>query len=105
VITRAMVHCTGPYNIPNVRADATFVYTNNPMGGAFRGFGVPQVAVCHEGQMNALARELGMDPVEIRIRNAHQIGSKLPTGQILENSVGFIETLEKAREKAAEVLS
>lgn len=105
VITRAMVHCTGPYNIPNVRADATFVYTNNPMSGAFRGFGVPQVAVCHEGQMNALARELGMDPVEIRIRNAHQIGSKLPTGQILENSVGFIETLKKAREKAGEVLS
>lgn len=103
VITRAMAHCTGPYNIPNVRADATFVYTNNPMGGAFRGFGVPQVAVCHEGQMNALARELGIDPVEIRLKNAHQIGSKLPTGQILENSVGFIDTLKKAQAKAGEV--
>lgn len=103
VITRAMAHCTGPYNIPNVRADATFVYTNNPMGGAFRGFGVPQIAFCHEGQINALARALGMDPVEIRIKNAHQVGSKLSTGQILENSVGFIETLEKAREKAEEV--
>ena len=44
-----------------------------------------------------------MDPVEIRIKNAHQVGSKLSTGQILENSVGFIETLEKAREKAEEV--
>ena len=103
VITRARAHCTGPYNIPNVRADATFVYTNNPMGGAFRGFGVPQVAVCHEGQMNALARELGIDPVEIRLKNAHQIGSKLPTGQILENSVGFIDTLKKAQAKAGEV--
>lgn len=103
VITRAMAHCTGPYNIPNVRADATFVYTNNPMGGAFRGFGVPQVAVCHEGQMNALARELGIDPVEIRLKNAHQVGSKLPTGQILENSVGFIDTLKKAQAKAGEV--
>lgn len=103
VITRAMAHCTGPYNIPNVRADATFVYTNNPMGGAFRGFGVPQVAVCHEGQMNALARELGIDPVEIRLKNAHQVGSKLPTGQILENSVGFIDTLKKAHAKAGEV--
>ena len=105
VITRAMAHCTGPYNIPNVRADATFVYTNNPMAGAFRGFGVPQVAVCHEGQMNALARELKMDPVELRIKNAHQVGTKIPTGQVLENSVGFIETLEKAREKAEEVMS
>lgn len=103
VITRAMAHCTGPYNIPNVRADATFVYTNNPMGGAFRGFGVPQVAVCHEGQMNALARELGIDPVEIRLRNAHQVGSKLSTGQILKNSVGFIDTLKKAQAKAGEV--
>lgn len=103
VITRAMAHCTGPYNIPNVRADAIFVYTNNPMGGAFRGFGVPQVAVCHEGQMNALARELGIDPVEIRLKNAHQVGSKLPTGQILENSVGFIDTLKKAQAKAGEV--
>lgn len=103
VITRAMAHCTGPYNIPNVRADATFVYTNNPMGGAFRGFGVPQVAVCHEGQMNALARELGIDPIEIRLKNAHQVGSQLPTGQILENSVGFSDTLKKAQAKAGEV--
>ncbi|SDX95891.1 nicotinate dehydrogenase large molybdopterin subunit NdhL [Eubacterium barkeri] len=104
VITRATVHCMGPYVVPNVRVDAKFVYTNNPMSGAFRGFGVPQASVCHEGQMNALAKALGMDPIDIRILNAHQVGAKLATGQVLENSVGLIETLEKAREKAVEVM-
>lgn len=103
VITRAAVHATGPYQIENVCINATFAYTNNPMSGAFRGFGVPQVAVAHEGQMNALAKALGMDPIEIRIKNAHRIGSKLPTGQVLKNSVGLVETLEAARAKAEEV--
>lgn len=104
VIARAAVHGMGPYEVPNVRIDAKFVYTNNPMCGAFRGFGVPQVSVCHEGQMNALARKLEMDPIELRIKNAHKVGTIIATGQKLENSVGFIETLEGARKKAKEVI-
>ncbi len=103
VITRAVVHAAGPYEVPNVRVDATFYYTNNPMAGAFRGFGVPQVAVAHEGQMNALAKALDMDPIEIRILNAHRIGSITSTGQVLEDNVGFLETLEAARNKAKEL--
>lgn len=104
VIGRAPVHIVGPYDCPNVRCDAVFAYTNNPMCGAFRGFGVPQVAVCHEGQMDALARVLHMDPLQIRLINAQKVGSSVPTGQKLTESVGFIETLVQARDKAAEVM-
>lgn len=104
VITRACVHAAGPYEIPNIRVDAEFFYTNNPMCGAFRGFGVPQVAVAHEGQMNALAKALGMDPIELRLINAHRPGSVTSTGQELDDNVGFIQCLEAVREKAKEVL-
>lgn len=104
VITRAMVHCTGPYAIPNVEVDARFVYTNNPMCGAFRGFGVPQVAICHEGQMDALAKALDMDPLEIRMRNALRPGDKIATGQMLNDGVGFVETMQKAVQKSWEVM-
>lgn len=104
VIGRAPVHIVGPYDCPNVRLDAVFAYTNNPMCGAFRGFGVPQAAVCHEGQMNALAKALNMSPLDIRTINAHRVGSKIPTGQELTESVGFVDTLTQARDKAAEVM-
>lgn len=104
VIGRAPVHAAGPYVVPNVRVDATFVYTNNPMSGAFRGFGVPQAAVCHEGQMNAIADKLGMSKFDIRMINAQEVGCELPTGQILTESVGFKETLEAAMKKAREVM-
>jgi len=104
VITRAVVHCMGPYEVPNVRVDAVFVYTNNPMSGAMRGFGVPQAAYCHEGQMNAIAKELKMDPIELRLLNAHRIGTTIATGQVLTDSVGFKETLLAAAAKAKEVM-
>lgn len=104
VITRAVVHCGGPYVIPNVEVDATFVYTNNPMAGAFRGFGVPQVSVCHEGQMDALAKALHMDPLEIRLLNAQRPGCEIVTGQVLHESVGLVETIEQARAKARAVM-
>ncbi len=104
VITRAMTHLTGPYEVPNVKVDATFVYTNNPMAGAFRGFGVPQVSIAHEGQMDLLAEKLGITPVEIRIKNALRVGSYGPTNQKLLDSVGIVETIEKAVEKAKEVI-
>ncbi len=100
VITRAMVHCTGPYVIPNVRVNATFVYTNNPMAGAFRGFGVPQVAILHEGQMDALAQALHMDPIELRFRNMQYPGCETATGQILNDGIGLQECLSRAVETA-----
>jgi CO/xanthine dehydrogenase Mo-binding subunit len=94
VTTRAAVHATGPYEIENVEAESLCVYTNNPIAGAMRGFGVPQVAFAHESQMNVLARELGLDPLEIRRINALRVGSKTGTGQELAASVGIIKTLE-----------
>lgn len=105
VLTRAVVHATGPYYIPNVKVDAEFAYTNNPMSGAMRGFGCPQISICHEGQMNALAKALNMDPVEIRLLNAHESGSTIATGQILDESVGIKETLIQADAKARAVLT
>ncbi len=65
----ATLMCSGPYEIPNVYVDSRSVYTNNIPGGAFRGFGGPQGAFEAEMQMNHLAEALGMDPVELRMRN------------------------------------
>jgi CO/xanthine dehydrogenase Mo-binding subunit len=103
VLTRGMVHSTGPYEIPNVRVKGYLVYTNNPMAGAMRGFGVPQVAIAHESQMDILAERLNIDPFEIRLKNAFRKGSQTATKQVLEHSVGIIPTIEAAREKAKEL--
>ncbi|SDD48850.1 xanthine dehydrogenase family protein molybdopterin-binding subunit [Sporomusa acidovorans] len=100
VLTRAAVHATGPYEVPNVWVDAYGVYTNNPMAGAMRGFGVPQVAFAHESQMNLLAEKLGITPLEIRLRNALVRGSLTATGQLMQDSVGIIETLKQAVKQA-----
>ncbi|MDO4554179.1 MAG: molybdopterin-dependent oxidoreductase [Lachnospiraceae bacterium] len=104
VIGRSPVHAAGPYDVPNVRVHAVFTYTNNPMSGAFRGFGVPQAAVVHEGQMNAIAEKLNMSQFDIRMINAQTVGCTLPTGQKLTESVGFKDTLTLAMEKAREVM-
>ncbi len=100
VITRAAVHATGPYEIPNVYVDAYGVYTNNPQAGAMRGFGVPQMAFAHETHMDLLAEELGMSPFEVRMLNVLRPGGMTATGQVLEHSVGIGATLEQACAKA-----
>jgi nicotinate dehydrogenase large molybdopterin subunit len=94
VVTRSAVHATGPYEVPNLYAEAQFVYTNNPMAGAMRGFGVPQIAFAHESQMDLLAEALEMSPLEIRLRNCWRIGSLTSTKQELTASVGIRATLE-----------
>jgi CO/xanthine dehydrogenase Mo-binding subunit len=94
VATRAAVHATGPYEIENVEVESLCVYTNNPIAGAMRGFGVPQIAFAHESQMDLLAQELNLDPMEIRRINALRLGSKTGTGQELKASVGMLKTLE-----------
>jgi CO/xanthine dehydrogenase Mo-binding subunit len=94
VVTRSAVHATGPYEVPNLYAEAQFAYTNNPMAGAMRGFGVPQVAFAHESQMDLLAEALDISPLEIRLRNCWRIGSLTSTGQQLTASVGIRATLE-----------
>ena len=69
VLVRALFHCTGPYVIPNVKADGYCVYTNNTIAGSFRGFGSPQAHFAAESQIDALAEKLGVDPVEFRLKN------------------------------------
>ena len=94
VATRAAVHASGPYEIENVEVESLCVYTNNPTAGAMRGFGAPQIAFAHESQMDILAHELGMDPLEIRRMNVLRPGSYTITGQKLEASVGILKTLD-----------
>lgn len=95
VMTRATTHSSGPYEIPHVSADCYAMYTNNPPAGAFRGFGVLQSAFAVESLMDMLAEELGMDPVDLRRKNALRVGSITNTGQLLRESVGLEECIEK----------
>jgi CO/xanthine dehydrogenase Mo-binding subunit len=69
VLGNAIIQCTGPYEIPNVRVNGNAVYTNNVPGGAFRGFGGPQGAFEAEMQIAKLAEALNMDPVALRMQN------------------------------------
>ncbi len=95
VLGNATVTCTGPYEIPNVRADVDGVYTNNPPSGAFRGFGAPQGIFFAEMQMNKLAQALGMDPVELRMRNLLREGSLTAMGTPLPGGVGLVEVTKR----------
>ncbi len=100
VLTRAAVHTTGPYNVPNVKVDAYTVYTNNPIAGAMRGFGLTQMSLAYEAQMDKLAEKLGMDPVELRLKEAFEAGATTATGQVLAHSVGIKKTLEGGQKVA-----
>ncbi len=104
VATRCAVHATGPYYVPNVKITAFCIYTNNPRSGAFRGFGVPQVALAHESQLDMLAEKIGITPYEIRIKNALRPNMKTATDQLLEQSVGITKTLEAAKTRAEQLL-
>ena len=87
----------GPYVVPNVRVDTYGVYTNNPPCGAMRGFGSVQTAFAYEAQMDRLAQRLGLDPVELRCRNAMSMGSETPTGQIVDSPAPVAELLRRVQ--------
>lgn len=95
VLGNATLMCTGPYEIPNVKVDSFAVYTNNIPGGAFRGFGGPQGAFEAETQINRLAAALGIDPVELRMRNVLREGSLLSVGTPLPKGVSMPQVIEK----------
>jgi len=99
VMTRATTHSAGPYVIPHVKADCYAMYTNNPPSGAYRGFGVTQSAFAVETMMDMLAEKLGVDPVELRRKNALQVGSVTNTGQVLKDSVGLLECIDKTEQE------
>ncbi|MCE7947862.1 MAG: aldehyde oxidase [Chloroflexi bacterium CFX4] len=93
VMGNANLLATGAYCIPNIHLDTYGVFTNNIPSGAFRGFGGPQGAFAAEGQMNKLAEALGIDPVELRLRNVLRegdllsVGTPLPTGVTIDRVV------------------
>jgi carbon-monoxide dehydrogenase large subunit len=96
VIARNASYCSlGPYRLPHAAIDAYLVYTNRQPGGGFRGLGIPQVAWAGEQQMDRVARELGLDPLELRRRNIYREGDVSVTGETLKN-VGVRECLERA---------
>ncbi len=98
VLQRACTHAAGPYSFKDVAVYGTAVYTNNPPGGAFRGFGVSQVAFALESNMNLLAEKVGLSPWQIRHLNAVRPGQALPNGQIADQSTGLVECLEALKE-------
>jgi len=100
VVHKGMYHCTGPYNVDNVKGVAYTVYTNNTYAGAMRGFGATQMAFAYESQMDILAHKLSFDPIQFRLQNAYDIGSSTPNGQILTHSVGVKETINKVADIA-----
>jgi CO/xanthine dehydrogenase Mo-binding subunit len=95
VLANASTFAAGPYEVPNVRIEGTVVYTNNPPCGAMRGFGAPQVCFAYESALDQLATKLGVDPVELRLKNAVHTGSILPSGQVLEGSAPVREVIER----------
>jgi len=88
--------CTGPYEVPNIKADSLTVYTNHPYGTAYRGFGHVPFHWATERQMDLVAREIGMDPVEFRMKNAALPGSITVTGEKLREDAGRVDECIKA---------
>jgi CO/xanthine dehydrogenase Mo-binding subunit len=94
---KAAILAAGPYQIANLLVEAHVVYTNKTMTGAMRGFGAPQVCFAYESQMDEIAQALGLDPLEIRLRNAFVEGSLSPTGQVLQSVVVRESLLQAAQ--------
>lgn len=99
-ITRAAaIACTGPYRVPHVRCDSLCVYTNKPFATAYRGFGHIEASFATERALDLLAERLGIDPLELRLRNALEAGDTVPTGAALDDSTGDVKAcLRKAAE-------
>ncbi|MGE4445564.1 MAG: xanthine dehydrogenase family protein molybdopterin-binding subunit [Synergistaceae bacterium] len=98
VLQRSQLHACGIYFVPNVRIRSRAVATNTPPNGAYRGFGAPQSIFAMERQMDLAAKELGMDPLEIRLKNALRTGDRFPYGQMLKEKNNAVAVLEKAAE-------
>ena len=96
VVFRSAVTATGPYAVESVVADSYGIYTHKNPSGAFRGFGSTQASFACEIQMDEIARAIGMDPVELRRRNGFAPGKRTGTGQVLDEGVGYLGTLEAA---------
>jgi CO/xanthine dehydrogenase Mo-binding subunit len=89
----------GPYRVPNIRVDSYGVYTNIVPSAAFRGFGIPQVAWAHESQMDVVADELGIDPLELRLKNVLVPGDTFSTGETIAEDLHYPQLLREAGER------
>lgn len=96
VLSRGVIHSAGPYKCDNVSAKALCLATNNVPTGAFRGFGAPQVFFALESHIDKVAKTIGMNPYEFRLKNCVRIGDTLATGQLLKESVAAEECLTRA---------
>jgi CO/xanthine dehydrogenase Mo-binding subunit len=94
VLSRGILHASGPYSCPDVRIHARSVATNTPPSGAFRGFGAPQTLFAAELHWDRIAAVTGIDALTLRRRNLVHEGSELPTGQVLRDSIGAAAVLE-----------
>ncbi len=97
VLQRACTHAAGPYNYQNVDILGQAYYSNNPPGGAFRGFGVTQSCFATEMNLNQLAKLCGLTPWEIRYKNAVRSGDTLPNGQIAGEDTALTECLDAVK--------
>jgi CO/xanthine dehydrogenase Mo-binding subunit len=96
VLANAATFAVGPYKVPNANVEAYAVYTNNAVAMAMRGFGATQVPMGYESQMDKLAEVLGMDPVELRMKNLLEPGDIAVTGNVMTEETGVKETLRHA---------
>ena len=99
VLSRGVIHASGPYRCDHVRIDGRAVMTNTPPNGAFRGFGAPQTQFAIEAHMDVIAERLGLDPVAIRERNALRPGDTTATGQKLGRDCSARQVLRAAVRK------
>jgi len=97
VLQRACTHAAGPYNYQNIDILGMSVYTNNVIGGAYRGFGVTQSCFATENNINLLAEMAGLSPWEMRYKNAIRPGQVLPNGQIADPNCAMVECLEAVK--------
>jgi CO/xanthine dehydrogenase Mo-binding subunit len=95
---RASIHAMGPYRYEACHVDIRGVYTNNGFSGAFRGFGNPEVCFGIEQAIDEMADELGIDPIDLRLKNCLRLGDETPHGQSLTEAVSLAECLEKVRQ-------
>jgi CO/xanthine dehydrogenase Mo-binding subunit len=98
VLLYSTVKATGPYDITHVRVDSHAVLTNNTFSSANRGFGAPQPCFAYESQLDEIAKQLNLSPLEIRKKNYLHTGDSLATGRVLEHAVETEQTAEKALE-------
>jgi CO/xanthine dehydrogenase Mo-binding subunit len=96
VLSRGVIHATGPYRCDHVRVRGRVMMTNTPPNGAFRGFGAPQTQFAAEVHVERIAEALGIDPVRIRELNALRPGDTTATGQTLGRDAGALKVLREA---------